>query len=616
MRRTLLKPLMISPVWFLTGLIALVLSPQVQGEQLSSQDPTGPLNIRPGVKESAEVLQKAEAVYRKGAKEVEAYQEYADAKTFNKINAIKVGQTYADLMQLQIYGEQLRSLGEPAGFDYIERFDTLENKIHGIVKAYRDDPKLDAKFSDDALMNAAGKEQGALAKLSSYPLPGKIAEMRLEFHEIMQRVNKIGIWYTKRRAYDQAYQQFSQYDRKDAMWFTLMRTNAKTVFEPLRDEIQPDLKSLIERFQKAADEVSQSGMATWESEQVPAHQWLEKFSAQWQDAYLAAVKTTGYDLALAVADSEAGADSWQLQCDATVADFYPALTAFLTADIGYLQNQKASDQDVRARYGSYLKTLARIVALTGPTDDAQRPSTDQLATSLDKQLMQLAATSSSLKSEVESYDLATRDLLRWRARAALQTAQRLGQTHQAITPSTSLVAALSDDSDAPTLLQEAEEKFGKKKIKASRWGIAETPVLAQSQLVESVYCRLADTPAWQQQLKQQVEQLRSDLLVAAGQPPMTLTAMVALTTAEQGGYEQVGGDVQNIVCEAATPEMIQVDANDWGAFRLNRFRIVPNSVTKEKACRWLWFRCELNPNWIAHRYFCIETENVAATGGE
>lgn len=580
-------------------------------EQLSSAHPNGPLNIRPDNKETADLIQKANALYQKGVETIEGYEKYADEKSFNKIQPAAVGKTYAELMELTEFGETLKAMGEPAGYDYIERFLLLDKRIGKVVAAYRSDPKLDARFGDDYLRGVIAKEEPTLQKLADLPSPTKLDEIRTGYFQMRQRINQYAVWYFGRNFVDQVMLQTQQFDRHRE-WYRLVGQRYNEQFVEKLNATKPDLNSLIEQAQKAAEEIDQTGQATWDGAKIPPHQWLEKFTARWEQSYLAAVQSLGYEMAAVVSLTKALEDpeGWQLNSNLTVQKFYPAVEAIVTAHVNRLVTANFSDADVRAAYASYVKTLARVIALTRNFEDPDMKSPAELMATYSRLLGEFAEASPSLAAEVRAYDAATSDLLRWRARVAKQTAEKIGQPYE----TASYMAELVTEVDGPKILQEVTTELADKNVKATHWGLAQEQGLSQTALSESLYYCL-DKGDWQEQLQQEIDALKSDLLVTAGQRPLTLTAELALVTAERGDWEEVGGQVGSLLCQAAVPTMIAADGNSWGTYPLNRFWIVPDSLVWTEAGRWVWLRCELKPHWIQHKYFCLQTSAGSAAGG-
>ena len=515
-----------------------------------------------------------------------------------------------DINALKSYSSRIQFYGEPAGSDWQYRCMVYE-------KTWQD---LSQKFSSQ---NNGNIHDLAVSKLD------KTQKTRLSTLESIRKL------LDQEKIYEAEEKADAMWDQALAVGGFLPIPSREAYFRPcedasglVRSKTNPDRlkvgKEIIEKeanaalnsYQKltsdakdAARQIAASGIATIGSQKMNgpdavlaiAVNWkLENISLQRAAVLQRSIPYEGTGRVIGMNKTNR-VDEWQATAEKLTSDLQTAIREIIDADAKKLKGRDASNN-----YMLYLKIL-------GPLASRCREGhwTDSLHDALSR-----LAKSADASEEMQAYDEATSDLLRWRGRVAKQQAQAmstkfppLGQTCATKLAKTKenigLFMTETMPVDIPWLKHPIPQLAPLLGTNLNELAVSTQNVMRldtdknavwMSRLDRNVYCRVQGEILASEMAKR----LATELMIDDLHPPLTIRAAAAAMSAERGDYDSLGGKLSSPVLEATTARFVNLPLS---ASPIIPFDSIVGGGQGHLALESLTIRCNLAPEWIQHRYF-------------
>ncbi|MEM7477445.1 MAG: hypothetical protein AAF483_20870, partial [Planctomycetota bacterium] len=249
-------------------------------------------------------------------------------------------------------------------------------------------------------------------------------------------------------------------------------------------------------------------------------------------------------------DSDGAATGKTVDAALLCNEFLDALGQFIAADIA-----STSEADAEKKYVRYKAVLADFVP---------RLANQEWLNKMNPTLSRLA-NQAGFRQELDAYDAATTDLLRWRERAAIAKAQARAQANNLKSAPDLARATLMTNGQykglyskeysalpylqnaVPELVPTVEKALvGKGILLGSTIRLDVGSAIWMSRFEENFYSKL-DVSAFANHAE--FKDLASDLMATSGSEPLTILAAAALHSARKGQYESAGGAIESFTLE-------------------------------------------------------------------
>jgi hypothetical protein len=343
----------------------------------------------------------------------------------------------------------------------------------------------------------------------------------------------------------------------------------------------------------------------------------------WKETHVATLRCRGLDWALAGRAGRYGHEGGNMEEDmeSTPPDqlgsvyrtFCQSVTKSL-AELIRLDTSRVTGDEAEALHHEYVSKLAALM---------NHVTARQASSDLNQALKELASKAPGFRAEVDAYEAATTELLRWRARAASVMAADCRQ--QFATLNTRLFDATRSQGDyaglypqqnsdrqrpqllasAPNVLRPAVEKLiGSKATAFDAIRVTPTSTAAIARYRSRTY---ANVPAGLD-LAAEVDALKRDLLVTEEAPPLTLATAIAVLSAERGDLAAVGGEIVGVHLEALITRFADLPP---AASVLVPLGEVPTESGAALLPQ-MMMRFDLAPSWAQHDQFFVEFSSAGA----
>jgi len=527
----------------------------------------------------------------------------------------RITATYVSTLELAWYARRLSILGEPAGYDFMQRRTFLTKRLVAFISAYKGLPGVSRQLArEKPLVNMRTKNLKLLKSVLALVKKEDWLNADERMQIVVRDVFSTSIWYAAKpkgpidaSPYTHPFGAPRKQLREAVQEYRT--TLADESISETRQQIQPDFDSLLGELNSAATSLSSSGMVG----DLTGPQWLSNFAGLWQSAQVQAIQSVGLAEAHTLSnpqDASAGLDSLlaaqQQFSDSVVA----GISSLINADA-----TRVSSSEARSLYVEYLSVLAPIISLS---DDPA------LMESLQSPLDALASKAPDFHGDVSSYRTFTSDLLRWRERVAASYVAGKGSD-------TSLAAAFSGFAVASEVESERliHPLLGSSEQYAFLNGPAPVAVSAVGSKLDGQQIKVADLIAnrngsgqWTSRkhgpvygvcsfaidFTPAIDDLRSALLISDESPALTLEAALAIESARQGDLAEAGGSVSDLVLEGRVSRHATMSEDDWGLIRLGQLAD-EEYATGSKSIYILQnvlAKVVFEPRWLRHRYFFFE----------
>jgi hypothetical protein len=233
--------------------------------------------------------------------------------------------------------------------------------------------------------------------------------------------------------------------------------------------------------------------------------------------------------------------------------------------------------------------------------------------------MKLAAKDPALPAQIENYQRATAEPLRWRNAFALQRAAVLSKeyvpTSSKNTQMVSIKESLKPETYGPLSTTERPLLPATFDQPAS-WTVSEvSPFVVQSKVSTNRTLRISPTsrtsivPYKSHQyvnvavgfdLQQELDALSAVLNVDDQHPPLSIAAADALSSAQLREFDSVGGEIQKVHLEAAVTRFVALPDVAYMLSNLGSIPYLDDSLPPITQTCW---RFDIQPEWVQHQYF-------------
>lgn len=582
----------------------------------SQDSPNAPLDGH-GLAKSAELIQQTQSLFEQCGKTIPNL-----AQQGARMPGQLIRQQSIVLRQLRRLALDLQMCGETAGYDYSLRTAVLETQLKAAIGQYKPtNAGLAQAAKDRQILAAPATNQvrnAALEKIKQLARQQKWAEAYNVLNDIQDKLSSYGILLEaeEQRPILAAFADVAA--PLVAKRNTQFRQQVQDVLDQAVTAQLPNPSGLSAAVAAAAAGLRTAPSVDVEGKPLTGPQCLESFGNAWRQTQLAAIRCRALEWARRVGIPDcsyvppvAGSNRIVDADYVSLADdVLKGLASLIEADAA-----RATGADAKQLYLAHLQTAAPLVSATAG---------DKLQLALTAALEKLAAKSPEFAAEVTAYRAATDECLRWRARVAKSAAA--GRSKNFLPSDQLLLQAIAGKGDVKGLLTPQEPKLGEAQLFASCPEVlpdAASRLVGQKVLVSAVvglpggkFC----ASRYQQRhyamlprpdVAQEIQRLKQDLLVSDQEPPLTLDAAVAITSAQQGDFVLVGGEVKDLYLEGLIPRFAKLPE---AASPLVTLGTIPSEPPAERLLSHVLVRLNVTPSWVKHRYFFLELKRPPASG--
>lgn len=604
--------------------VALMLALFITSPGLSNPkdtDPEAGLAIHGG--ELAKKLgAEAASLSQSASKEIHSYFDALDKNQGDRLQGKPMGQSRVKLLQIERLANQLQILGEPAGFDYERR--RFELGFHVRVISPWSGLPSSQKFIQSirlAVQKQTPARMKTLERIQKLATDQKWQAAEDELNHLFDGL-EVGICFLSDQERQQIYQPFAEVRGAiDTAMNRIRSQEAAQLLGESRAKQTPDFASHVKAINDAAAAVSASGAADWGGEQVTGPQLVEKIGERWSEVHVACIRCRALDWAMQPLFQMAGTNATKISPDPTSETLQRDYAQFSNAVIESISalvradTARISGGDVAKVYGEYLDAIAPL---------ARQVADERPVKAWDTALSQLADKSPEFAGEVQAYDAATRELLRWRARTAASLAQARSGTFQTLdkhlydatvskTPYLGLFPEHPDNQLAPRLLASAPSVLLPATPRlmgtlATAFDVVRVSPTSPAAIARYRVRTYANVPAGLD-LSGEISALKADLMIADQSPALTLATATSIHSAERGDLAAVGGEIVGHQLEGVITRFASLPTV---ASILVPLGVLPVEDIKQPLLPQMLMRFDLQPAWVQHQHFYVDLPKAAA----
>ena len=600
-----------------------------------------------GEKYSTELHAAASARYEVALKGAKAAVEKDSKGQVNRIEPKTLGDSHVACRQIMRMAEELRLLGEPAGVDFDQRAQNINQQVVRIAQDFARTPE-GATFLGKArqfINNTQKDRQESLKRIEKLVTGQKWKEAETTLHGVHDKYMAVTVFMTPEEQRP-VYEPFLTVTPLITQAMTAIRAKeSAAVLSERLTQLAVNAEAPLAKFSQLAPMLATAAKVDLEGQQLSGPELATQLAAEWQKTHVAVQRHYGQSLAsqsFSTAGASyipgGGAPAGPGQ-PADPSGAAPAAGAASPID-GYVKNystrflavvdqlvaaeaQRATADEAPNLYAEYVKALALTSA---------RTDNSQFAAALQASLNKLAAKSPAFANEAAGYAEATDELLRWRRRAAESFAKSQSAKFPAV--STVLQPALTSKSPYIGLFQETGPDVEIPQIFSSAPNIltpAVPKIVGQSALLTGgrglaggkssvttmqsrTYGTLKSTRA---AIEAQLQGLRGDLFVTDAAGPLSLNAAMAIQSADAGDFDAAGGQLTGLHLEGFVTRLITLPDVVWPLVPLGRVPVTPARDHTVSPLTQAVIRVELQPTWVQHRaFFAVLPAPTSDAGAE
>ena len=566
----------------------------------------------------------AAALYAAAAQETQTQLEAVAGGRGAKLAAKAIGQTRVKIIQLQRLGPRLEIYGEPAGPDFQLRFTYLATpQWIDVVKPYAGAPTSQNYVNSVRLViqKQTPTRMKTLERLRKLVAEQKWQAAEDELYSLFDGLEAGTCFLSDQERLDIERPFAEVRSAIDGAMRRIRSQEAAQLLGESRAQQLPDFASQIKAIGDATAAIASSGQADWNGEQVTGPQLVNKIGTRWSEIHVACLRCRGLDWAMQPLFQMAGANATKISPDPTSATLQQNYSQFSTTVIESISSLIRADaarvagDEVAKVYVEYLDALAPLARQVADRDAAK---------AWEVALQQLAAKSPAFGGEVQAYDAATRELLRWRARTAASIAQARSSDSPTLdkhlydatvskAPFLGLFPEQPDGQLAPRLLASAPaimavatpRLMGKQ---ATAFDVVRVSATSSSAIARYRTRTYANVPAGLD-LSSHVSALTSDLMIGEQSPALTLATAMSVHSAERGDIAAVGGEIIGHQLEGLITRFATLPT---AASILIPLGVLPVEDIKQPLLPQMLMRFDLSPAWVQHEHFYADLAKAAA----
>ena len=352
---------------------------------------------------------------------------------------------------------------------------------------------------------------------------------------------------------------------------------------------------------EAISQMQASGKATLGAQPLLGPEALSQLFDRWGAVHHSLVQFAMAQYAITEGDQAL----LTLEADRMATMMEKCATEFLVAD--------ATRADAEAAKSNYVRYLQVI------SDTANKVNRWRNSDIFNDAFAKLASRA-GMKTPVESYALATDEMMRWRQQYALEKKRTIEEEFPSL--ETQFKSKLLSSGENLGLFA-LQQEFPLPLLNHSAYKVIPNLVTQMMKLKVSAndVVRLdGETPRWmiryhdgiygrlpaQIKLESGAAGLMNDLIVDADHPPLTLRATAAIRSLERGEFDVVGGEIVGIEMSSFATRFITMPA--VGAALVARDDLPASSTDQRGLPRGhgldsVLVQFSIQPRWVAHRYF-------------
>lgn len=569
-----------------------------------------------------ELHAEAAALYAAAVQETRKQLEAASSGRGAKLSGQAIGQTRSKLIKIQRLAPQIEIYGQPSGPDFGLRYmDAGLAQWNNVVRPYAAAP-TSQKFVNSirlAIQKQTPARMKTLEKLQKMVAEQKWQAAEDELYRLFDGL-EVGTCFLSLQERNDIAKPFAEVRSAiDNAMRRIRSQNAAQLLGQSRSQQTPDFAGHIKEFQEATAAVATSGQADWDGEQVTGPQLVGKIGVRWTEVHVACIRCRALDWAMQPLFQMAGANATKISPDPTSQTLQGQYSQFSTAAIEAIialiraDSARVSGDDVARLYTEYVAALAPL---------SRQVADAKAVEAWDNALRQFAAKSPAFEAEVKSYEAATQELLRWRARAAASLARSRSSEFLTLdkhlydatvskSPFLGLFPERPDGQLAPRLLASAPaimtvaspRLMGKQ---ATAFDVVRVSPTSSSAIARYRARTYANVPAGLD-LAAQVSALKSDLLIDEQSPALTLSAAISAHSAERGDLAAVGGELVGHHLEGLITRFASLPT---AASVLVPLGVLPTEDIKQPLLPQMLMRFDLKPVWVQHEHFYMDLAAV------
>ncbi|MCA9124767.1 MAG: hypothetical protein H6821_03775 [Planctomycetaceae bacterium] len=602
---------------YLLGVIlaaAMLVQPRILEANPHSSEIDAPLAAH-GDKVAQALHAKIASLSESGTHEARIQLESVAAGKGASLGGKAIGSARVKLIQVDRLASQLEIYGEPSGVDFNFRFREIQDDHwRNVIKGFAAAPGSQRYVASIrlAVQKQSPSRMKLLEKIQKLAVEQKWQAAEDELYGLFDAL-EAGTCFLSDQERMEISRPFSEVKSAiDTAMHRLRSQEAAQLLGQSRVEQTPDFASHMKAFQEATAAVATSSQANWDGEQLTGPQLVEKISDRWTEVHVACIRCRALDWAMQPLFQMAGANATKISPDPTSQTLQSQYAQFSTAAIEAIialiraDASRVVGNDVAKLYTEYLGVIAPL---------AHQVADDNAVKAWEVALQQLAARAPAFEAEVKSYETATQELLRWRARVASSLAQSRSSEFLTLdkhlydatvskTPFLGLFPERPDQQLAPRLLASAPailtvatpRLMGKQ---ATAFDVVRVTPTSSSSIARYRARTYANVPAGLD-LSRQVSALKSDLMTSEQASALTLAAATSLYSAERGDLASVGGEIVGHHLEAIITRFADLPQP---AAILVPLGVLPTEDIKQPLLPQMVMRFDLNPRWAQHEHF-------------
>lgn len=584
---------------------------------------------------SDKLSDEAQGLYVLAAKALKVALERENTRQANRLDPKALGDGYVAVLQLRRLSTQLQYLGEPAGVDYFQRSEALKGHFLRITQTIGGSPE-GAAFLTKArayLAKTAPERANTLKKLVELARKNQWKEAESTMLSSVEKLRGITVFLTseeQRQIHEPFVEVMDAIDRQMAM---IRLRESEVILNARKKAWAPDLDELLERCDEVARALASGTQVDIEGQKLDGPAAFAALLTQWQKTHVQVQKYYAVTLAqsghheagaiLAMMPMGPGGPNSAANGDPIIGRYlttFPTQIAKALAGVIDVQTKRASEAELAGLYSAHVQAAA-LVGMRA----AQTPA----AAAIHDALQRMAAKSPALKANVDAYDLATTEILRWRNRVA-ETQARVKMASYPAVETKFRPTFLSNESqnyiglfwyrdpdfEDPRLFQSAPdillprvgEFVGTKATVFEMRGVG-TGKNIVSVLQHRTYATMKGIRT---EVAPAIAALKADLFIADDSPPLTLPAAAAIASAEVGDWDACGGSIQGLHLEGFITRLGTLPEPAWSLIPLGTVPL-PNSTMNGQVgiLPQAVIRFDVTPDWVQHRFFCVDATAAA-----
>jgi hypothetical protein len=584
---------------------------------------------------SDKLSDEAQGLYVSAAKVLKVALEREGTRQGNRLDPKALGDGYVAVLQLRRLAQQLQYLGEPAGVDYFQRSEALKGHFLRITQTVGGWPE-GAAFLVKArayIAKTAPDRANTLKKLVELARKNQWKEAESTMLSSIEKLRGITVFLTTEEQ-RQIHEPFSEVvDAIERQMAMIRLRESEVILNARKKALAPAFDELLERCDEVARALASGPQVDIEGQKLDGPAAFAALLTQWQKTHVQVQKYYAVSLAqsghheagaiLATMPMGPGGPNGPAAGDPIVGRYlttFPTQIAKALAGVIDVQTKRASEAELEGLYTAHVQAAALI---------GMRAAQTPAAAAIHDALQRMAAKSPALKANVDAYDMATTEILRWRNRVA-ETQARVKMASYPAVETKFRPAFQSNEAqnylglfwfrdpefEVPRLIQSAPdillprvgEFVGTKATVFEMRGVGAGKNIV-SELQHRTYATMKGIRS---EVAPAIAALKADLFVTDEAPPLTLPAAAAIASAEVGDWDACGGSIHGLHLEGFITRLGTLPEPAWSLIPLGTVPLHQSSTHGQSGfLPQAVVRFDVTPDWVQHRFFCVDATAAA-----